>query len=123
MSDVVKFEHKHHDGFNKSKYTIDVCGTIFKAESDNTPKQDIAVLSVFAKALEYADQLAEDDIRDRLEDWVSYLAEEAEVEFSYVRAVDGRKRTYSPAAHWEASDSCSEWEQSAEYGINYGWDI
>lgn len=58
---------------------------------------------------------------ERLEEDASELAESLEIEFVYVRA-DGTERKYTPQAFWEPSGGC-EWQESAEYGYHYGWNI
>lgn len=63
-----------------------------------------------------------DTIEEFLKEWASEVAEGAELPFTYTN-VGGRTQTYSPASLWEASGSCSEWEQSAQYGYDYGWNI
>ena len=58
---------------------------------------------------------------ESLEEEAAELAESLEIEFVYVRA-DGIERKYTPQAFWEPSGGC-EWEESAKYGIDYGWQI
>ena len=36
---------------------------------------------------------------------------------------EGTTNTYTPASLWEASGSCSEWEQSAQEGYDYGRNV
>ena len=62
----------------------------------------------------------EDEI-ESLEEEAAELAESLEIEFVYVRA-DGTERKYTPQAFWEPSGGC-EWEESAQYGYDYGWQI
>lgn len=59
---------------------------------------------------------------ESLEDEAADLAESLDIEFVYVRKEDGAERRYTPQSMWEASGDCS-WEQSAEYGYDYGWDV
>lgn len=84
-------------------------------------KTDMEQLAIFAQAMEYANAIGEDQFLSQLEDWAADTAEEAELPFSYSH--NGKTRTYTPASMWEASGSCTEWEQSAQYGYDYGWDI
>ena len=64
----------------------------------------------------------EDEVElETLEDEAADLAESLEIEFVYVRA-DGTERKYTPQAFWEPSGGCS-WEESAQYGYDYGWQI
>lgn len=58
---------------------------------------------------------------EALEEEAADLAESLDIEFVYVRA-DGTERKYTPQALWEPSGGC-EWEESAQYGYDYGWDI
>lgn len=61
-------------------------------------------------------------ILELLEDMATTYAEENEVYFTYRRADQGQPRQYTPESFWEASGGC-EWEESAQYGYDYGWDI
>jgi hypothetical protein len=63
-----------------------------------------------------------DTLEEFLQEWASEIAEGAELPFTYTNR-DGEAQTYTPASLWEASGSCSEWEQSAQYGYDYGWNI
>lgn len=63
-----------------------------------------------------------DDLEEFIKEWASDIAEQAELPFTYTDG-SGRHQTYTPASLWEASGSCSEWEQSAQYGYDYGWNI
>lgn len=56
-----------------------------------------------------------------LMEWASETAEELEVPFTFTDR-DGDTQTYTPQAMWEASGGCS-WEESAQYGYDYGWNI
>ena len=58
---------------------------------------------------------------ESLEEEAAELAESLEIEFVYVRA-DGTERKYTPQAFWEPSGGC-EWQESAEYGVDYGWGV
>jgi CubicO group peptidase (beta-lactamase class C family) len=66
--------------------------------------------------------MSADDLEDFLKDWARDLAEDAEVPFTFT-SVGGKTNTYTPASMWEASGSCSEWEQSAQEGYDYGWNV
>lgn len=85
----------------------------------STEDDAIVQLSQFAKAMEFAYIMDDEATLDTLEDWARDLAEDAEAMFSYQRG--SRQRTYTPTSHWEASNC--EWEQSAQEGYDYGWDI
>ncbi len=61
-----------------------------------------------------------EDLIEVLEEQAADIAEELEIAFIYDR--DGSTREYTPQAFWEASGSC-EWEESAQYGSDYGWDV
>ncbi len=66
--------------------------------------------------------LDEDELEDFIKDWAAETAEDAELPFTFTDR-DGRSQTYTPASLWEASGSCSEWEESAQEGSDYGWNI
>lgn len=92
-------------------------------------KGDIEQLSILALALNslkddgvYLGGRDAEEVEDVLRDWATDTAESAELPFTYTDR-DGDSQTYSPAALWEASGSCSEWEQSAQEGYDYGWNI
>ena len=53
-------------------------------------------------------------------EWAAELAEEHDVAFSVEK--DGRTYQYVSleASGWQPSASC-EWEESAQYGYDYGW--
>lgn len=63
----------------------------------------------------------QDDLESFLQDWAADLAEQEELPFTYEKA-DGTTNTYTPASLWEASGGC-EWEESAQYGYDYGWNL
>jgi hypothetical protein len=85
---------------------------------------DLAKLAIVLQNLpeEGALDMSADDLEDFLKDWARDLAEDAEVPFTFT-SVGGKTNTYTPASMWEASGSCSEWEQSAQEGYDYGWNI
>lgn len=105
-----------------------------KSYKDN--KEAMAVAARMIKVLENLDQISDDEIdlmsanysgdsvieafREYFEEALSDISEYLEVELSY--QLEGRARTYTPAANWESSSSC-EWETSAEYGVDFGWDL
>lgn len=94
----------------------------------------IEFIALLVKALEQANETEEfplingdegetvsgEWVVEYLEDIAADEAESAEIYFVYQR--DGRERKYSPQSFWEASGGCS-WEESAQYGYDYGWDI
>jgi hypothetical protein len=67
-------------------------------------------------------ELSADDLEALLKDWARDISEDAELPFTYTDG-SGRNQTYTPASLWEASGSCSEWEQSAQEGYDYGWNV
>ncbi len=99
-------------------------------------KEAMAVAARLVKVLENLDQISDEEIdlmsanysgdsvieafREYFEEALSYVSEYLEVELSY--QLEGRSRTYTPVANWESSSSC-EWETSAEYGVDFGWDV
>jgi len=105
--------------WDEKTYTIYVGDRDFSFKTENMTA--IEKLAQFTKIMEYADAIGDDEFVDRLEDWVSDIAEDAEVMFTYNRK--GKARVYTPASMWEASGSCTEWEESAQYGLDYGWGI
>jgi hypothetical protein len=62
-----------------------------------------------------------DTLLDFMMEWASDTAEGAELPFTFTDRF-GDSQTYTPAAMWEASGGC-EWEESAQYGSDYGWNI
>lgn len=88
----------------------------------------IEELSLLASALKGLDNKASylgmlaGDVEEVLRDWAQDTAEQAELPFTYVDG-EGHTQTYTPASLWEASGSCSEWEESAQEGYDYGWNI
>lgn len=67
-------------------------------------------------------ELNQDELEELLKDWARDLAEDAELPFTFEDS-NGRTQTYQPQSLWEASGSCSEWEQSAQEGYDYGWNV
>lgn len=93
----------------------------------NGPLSDIEQLAALGDLLQHlpeegAFSMDVDTLEDFLKEWASEVAEGAELPFTFTDR-DGQAQTYSPASLWEASGSCSEWEQSAQYGYDYGWNI
>lgn len=62
-----------------------------------------------------------EELEEFLKEWASGTAEQAEVPFTFTDSL-GNSNTYTPASMWEASGGC-EWEESAQYGSDYGWNI
>lgn len=93
---------------------------------EGLPERAIEQLGVLAKVMQ---ELPEDgafdsDYEELLEffkEWASDTAEGEGLPFTFTDR-DGDTNTYSPAALWESSGGC-EWEQSAQYGYDYGWNI
>jgi hypothetical protein len=85
---------------------------------------DVVALSQLRVALEdYAAREATVEnktIIAQLQYIAAEIAEDLEIPFIYSHA--GVTREYTPAAAWEASGGC-EWEESAQEGYDYGWDI
>ena len=73
-----------------------------------------------AKALLDATGYGVEDLIDRFEEEAADEAESLEIAFIYQGARGTRE--YTPAAFWSASGGC-EWEESAQYGSDYGWNI
>lgn len=93
-----------------------------------TETTGIEELSLLASALKGLDKKASylgrtaGEVEEVLRDWAQDTAEQAELPFTYVDG-EGHTQTYTPASLWEASGSCSEWEESAQEGYDYGWNI
>lgn len=88
---------------------------------------EIEQLSTLAKLLQNLPEsgaldFEESELEEFLKEWASETAEEAELPFTFTNS-HGKTETYTPASLWEASGSCSEWEESAQYGYDYGWNI
>ena len=62
-----------------------------------------------------------DSLLEFMMEWASDTAEGAELPFTFEDKY-GDSQTYSPAALWESSGGCG-WEQSAQYGYDYGWNV
>ena len=73
-----------------------------------------------AKALLVATGYDVEDLIERFEEEAGEVAEELEIAFIYQGSSGTRE--YTPAAFWSASGGC-EWEESAQYGYDYGWDV
>jgi hypothetical protein len=62
------------------------------------------------------------DLEEFIKEWAADTAESAELPFTFTDSA-GTAQIYTPASLWEASGSCSEWEQSAQYGYDFGWNV
>lgn len=87
---------------------------------------EIAQLAQLAKALKNLPEegvfdLDQEALQDFLMEWASDTAESAELPFTFADRF-GDVQTYTPASMWEASGGC-EWEESAQYGSDYGWNV
>lgn len=87
---------------------------------------DIQQLAAFADLLanlpeDGAFSMDADTLERFLKEWASEVAEGAELPFTFTDSA-GTSQTYTPASLWEASGGC-EWEQSAQYGYDYGWNV
>ncbi|UAV90009.1 hypothetical protein REC_160 [Pseudomonas phage REC] len=107
------------DGEYHSKYTHNTL--------EGVSGNDIEALAQLAALLknlpeEGALDLDQEGLEDFLKDWAADTAEQAELPFTYTDGF-GSTQTYTPASLWEASGSCSEWEESAQEGYDYGWNI
>lgn len=101
-------------------YTIELSdGTVEIFNS--TDMTDLEEVSALVAILLKADAIGDEKTVDRLELYIGEICEDAELPFAYTRG-SGQVRKYTPASDWEPSYSC-EWEQSAEYGLDYGWNI
>lgn len=110
-------QYTYHNGTTTEYKSHDVEGL-----ADGLP--GLAQLATALQSLP-ADGALDMDYEELLEflmEWASDTAEQLEVPFTFTDR-DGDTNTYTPAALWEASGSCSEWEQSAQYGYDYGWNI
>lgn len=72
------------------------------------------------KALLEGNTIDDDSLIEALREAAVEIAEDLEIVFIYDDS--GVKQEYTPRAHWEPSGSCS-WEESAQYGYDYGWNI
>lgn len=93
---------------------------------DGLPSSDIQALSILASVLQNLPEEGAlgfdyDELLDFMKEWAADTAESAELPFTFTER-DGTSNTYSPAALWESSGGC-EWEQSAQEGYDYGWNI
>lgn len=62
-----------------------------------------------------------EELEEFVKEWASDVAEQAELPFTFTDS-EGKSQTYTPASLWESSGGC-EWEQSAQYGYDYGWNV
>lgn len=114
---VIEYKERTQTYLDGSSYTYKTIflDSVWYYEVEST----VANLARVTATLE---QLSEENEEHRgdLEDIAATMAEDLEVEFVY--QIDGRERKYTPQAFWEPSGGC-EWEESAQYGYDYGWDI
>lgn len=87
---------------------------------------DIQQLAAFADLLANLPQdgafsMDADTLEEFLKEWASEVAEGAELPFTFTDSA-GTSQTYTPASLWESSGSC-EWETSAQYGYDFGWNV
>jgi hypothetical protein len=90
--------------------------TTIEFDDDVTGIAELAALAEWLKTV--------DDSHEHYElvmDWAADTAEMLEVPFTFTD-VEGKTNTYTPASLWEASGGC-EWEESAQYGYDYGWNV
>lgn len=99
--------------------TIDVTEGATDLESLNNVRIVLEALAQLTELTFAGEDL--ESLIDTIEEQASELAEELEIHFIYDR--DGSKREYTPRSLWEPSGSCSEWEESAQEGYDYGWQI
>lgn len=91
---------------------------------DGLDSNGVVALSELAHLLQNLpdlDELEGFDLEDFLKDYARDLAEDEELPFTFTD-VDGRSQTYTPQSLWESSGGC-EWEESAQEGYDYGWNI
>lgn len=104
----------------KSKtYTISVWedSETFSIEG-MTPEEEVAKL---AEYLVKADAQQDTHTVDLLEMYVADICNDCDLPFMYTRG-SGKVRKFTPIGDWQPSYGC-EWEQSAQEGYDYGWDI
>ncbi|WOZ57551.1 hypothetical protein [Pseudomonas phage vB_PseuGesM_254] len=89
--------------------------TVIKFEEDTTMQEQLAKL---AEWLSHSD--GTEDLFDLVRQTAAEIAEDAEMPFVY-DDIDGNRQEYTPVSLWEASNC--EWEQSAQQGYDYGWNI
>ncbi|WKV20516.1 hypothetical protein 16Q_123 [Pseudomonas phage 16Q] len=119
--DLVELRHKGVYNYNNSPYNYT------RKTLEGLSGNDLFDLAKLADILnnlpeEGALDLDAGQLEQYIKNWASETAEGAEVPFTFTDG-SGRTQTYSPASLWEASGSCSEWEQSAQEGYDYGWDL
>ncbi|WP_278939159.1 hypothetical protein [Pseudomonas helleri] len=93
---------------------------VFYTSVEFTPgSTDQEMLAELAEWLSHCD--GTEDQFDMVRDLAADIANDAEILFVY-EDVDGNRQEYTPASMWEPSGGC-EWETSAQYGYDYGWNI
>lgn len=107
---------------NEAQSSYQYNDVIFDAEVGGGFNQ-LAALVVALKNIpqDGAFDLDAEELEDFLKEYASEAAEELEVPFTFTDSL-GNSNTYTPASMWEASGGC-EWEESAQYGSDYGWNI
>lgn len=90
---------------------------------EGTEIEQLAQLAAALKALpeDGVFDMDYDALLEFMMEWASETAESAELPFTFTDR-DGDTQTYTPASIWEASGGC-EWEESAQYGYDYGWNV
>lgn len=110
------------------EYTYEGDGRTYSYESHDIEGDDVGItgLANLAVALKNIPEdgaldFTAEDLQEFLQEWAADVAEGAELPFTF-QDRDGRTQTYTPASMWEASGGC-EWEESAQYGSDYGWNV
>ncbi|WCO82030.1 hypothetical protein vBPpSSYP_48 [Pseudomonas phage vB_PpS_SYP] len=118
----MKQRFSYTGSYNEMEYTL-VAGYGNTERTFLIPNNisDVEFLALIVKAIEYAALINDEEAEETFKEFAADIAEDLEVLFVYTRG-DGKVNTYSPASMWESSSGC-EWEQSAEYGYHYGWNV
>jgi hypothetical protein len=98
--------------------------------SDEQPVVNQEALAKLEEALNKARKAALDQVHEyeNSEEWhleeATEIAEQYGLKFVYKGPYDERERTYTSleASGWNPSTSC-EWEQSAQFNVDYGWNV
>lgn len=118
---LIQEQHEGEYHWNKQPYSYQRHS--LEGLDGSTGVEDLSKLADVMKNLpaEGALTMEEDELLEFLKDYARDLAEDAEVPFTFTDAY-GSTSTYTPASLWESSGGC-EWEQSAQYGHDYGWNL
>lgn len=116
-------EDRHYGWDDKPPNTYKGHSVEFTGDVSGDSIAELAQLAIAMKNLpeDGALDLSYEELLEFFKEWASETAEEAELPFTFTDR-EGDTSTYTPAAMWESSGGC-EWETSAQYGYDYGWDI